>query len=66
MDAVAAAPANHRVLLETDRVRVLDVTVEPGETEPTHAHRWPSVLHIDQAGDFIDRDGEGRVLFDSR
>lgn len=66
LDAVAAAPGNHRVLLENDRVRVLDVTIAPGETEPVHAHRWPSVRHIDQAGDFVDKDGEGRVLFDSR
>jgi hypothetical protein len=38
MDAVAAAPGNHRVLLENDRVRVLEVTVNPGEREPLHAH----------------------------
>lgn len=49
LDAVAAAPGNHRVLLENDRVRVLEVSVAPGETEPVHEHRWPSVLHIQSA-----------------
>ena len=32
-DAVAAAPNNHRVLLENDNMRVLEVTVQPGERE---------------------------------
>src|SRR5215471_17245593 len=29
MDALVAAPASHRVLLENDRVRVLEVVIEP-------------------------------------
>jgi mannose-6-phosphate isomerase-like protein (cupin superfamily) len=65
-DAVAAAPRNHKVLLETDKVRVLDVTVAPGEVEAVHMHRWPSVLYVIEAGDFIDRDGSGKVIFDTR
>lgn len=46
LDAVAAAPGNHKVLLENDDVRVLHVEVAPGKTEPVHEHRWPSVIHI--------------------
>jgi hypothetical protein len=65
-DAVIAAPKNHKILLENDHVRVLEVTVLPGETEPVHSHRWPSVLYILSAGDFIDRDGKGTILFDTR
>ena len=61
-----AAPRNHKILLENENVRVLDVTVAPGETEPVHSHRWPSDLYILTAGDFIDRDGEGNVIFDTR
>ncbi|MGO9650498.1 MAG: hypothetical protein ACLPOO_20895 [Terriglobales bacterium] len=64
--AVIAAPRNHKILLENDNVRVLDVTIAPGETEPVHFHRWPSVLYILSAGDFIDRDGQGNVIFDTR
>jgi len=66
LDAVIAAPENHRILLENDRVRVLDVTIKPHEKEPLHGHRWPSVLRITQAGDFRDLDSQGNVLFDSR
>ncbi|MFZ6023699.1 MAG: hypothetical protein ACOYVG_04500 [Bacteroidota bacterium] len=65
-DAVIAAPKNHKVILENDNVRVLEVTVLPGETEQVHSHRWPSVLYIQAAGDFIDRDSKGAVIFDSR
>jgi mannose-6-phosphate isomerase-like protein (cupin superfamily) len=65
-DAVLAASVNHRVLLENDKVRVLDVTVAPGEIEAVHSHRWPSVLYFMAAGDFIDRDANGKIIFDSR
>jgi hypothetical protein len=47
LDAVVAAPANHRVLFENDRLRVLEVTLEPDEEEPVHHHRWPSVFVFD-------------------
>jgi hypothetical protein len=63
-------PGNHKILLENGNVRVLDVTLAPGETEPVHSYRWPSVLYILTAGDFVDRDGdrdgEGNVIFDTR
>lgn len=48
LDAVTAAPANHRVVYENDGLRVLEVTLEPDEEEPTHHHRWPSVFVFDQ------------------
>ena len=66
LEAVVAAPDNHKVLLENEYVRVLEVTLAAGEVEPLHFHRWPSVLHIQQAGDWIDRDADGEVIFDSR
>ncbi len=66
MDAVIAAPKNHKVLMENDKVRVLEVTVLPGETEPVHHHQWPGVLYITEAGDFIDHDGQGKVIMDTR
>jgi hypothetical protein len=43
-DAVAAAPVNHKVVLENDVVRVLDVTVPLYSMEPPHTHFWPSVF----------------------
>jgi hypothetical protein len=54
LDAVKAAPANHEVVFENAHVRVLRVTVAPGETEPPHVHRWPSVFHIEQAQPLTD------------
>lgn len=54
LDAVVAAPRNHRVLLDNEQVRVLQVEVAPGETEPVHAHQWPSVLHIQSAQPAVD------------
>lgn len=65
-DAIQAAPRNHRVVLENDKVRVLDVIVPPHTKENVHAHCWPSVLYITEAGKYIDYDANGKVLFDSR
>lgn len=48
LDAVAAAPANHKVVYENDHLRVLEVILAPGEEEPLHHHRWPSVFVLDQ------------------
>ncbi len=66
LDAVIAAPENHNILLENDSVRVLEVTIAPGMVEPLHSHRWPSILYIQEAGDFIDNDAEGNTIFDTR
>lgn len=52
-DGVQAAPHSHRVIFENEFVRVLEVSIEPGTTEPFHHHRWPSF--------FIDYDIGGRT-----
>jgi hypothetical protein len=62
LDAPIAAPANHKVLLENDRVRVLDVTVAPGEKQAVHAHCWPSVMYQMYVGVAKDYDAEGRLV----
>jgi hypothetical protein len=66
LDALSAAPRHHTLLLENDRVRVLETWVPPGELVPLHTHRWPSVLHVLSWSDFIRRDASGAVLLDSR
>ena len=66
LDAVVAAPEHHSVLLENDRVRVLDTRVEAGDTVPLHTHRWPGVQYIVSFAEFVRRDGAGKVLVDSR
>lgn len=66
LDAVIAAPKNHKILLENDQVRVLEVYLAPNEKEALHHHKWPSVLYIQEAGDFIDYDQDAKVIFDTR
>lgn len=66
LDAVIAAPKNHKILMENDQVRVLEIYLAPGEKEPLHHHQWPSVLYIQEAGDFIDYDKDGKEIFDTR
>lgn len=46
MEATPAAPKNHHILFENDAVRLLEVTVQPGQTEPLHWHMYPSVFAI--------------------
>jgi hypothetical protein len=48
LDAVRAAPKHHKVLFENDNLRVLEVTLPPGDEEPVHHHRWPSIFVLDQ------------------
>jgi hypothetical protein len=47
LEALHAAPGNHKLLFENDHVRLLEVTVRPGETENMHGHIWPSVFALD-------------------
>jgi hypothetical protein len=49
LDAVCAAPDSHRVLLENERVRVLEVIIPAGHKEPWHTHRRSSLMLIDQS-----------------
>jgi hypothetical protein len=66
LDALQAAPAHHDVLLEDERVRVIRTHIPAGDTVPLHTHRWGGVAHLLSWSDFIRRDHEGKVLFDSR
>ena len=66
LDALIAAPNYHKLLLENDRVRVLDVRIAPNQTVPLHTHKWPSIVYIQSTSDFIRRDGQGKTIFDSR
>lgn len=47
LEATHAAPKNHKVLFENDHVRLLEVSIQPGETENMHGHVWPSVFAYD-------------------
>jgi len=66
LDAMTAAPEHHVVLLENEKVRVLDSVVRPGESTPVHTHRWPGVQYIIGISDFVRKGPEGEVLLDTR
>jgi len=40
MDAVLEAPKEHKIVFENPYVRILLVSVAPGEREPFHVHAW--------------------------
>jgi len=66
IDALSAAPDNHQLLFENDRVRILDTRVTPGSATPVHAHEWPAALYVLSWSDFVRRDAQDNVLVDSR
>jgi quercetin dioxygenase-like cupin family protein len=66
LDAAIAAPEQHRVVFENERVRITDFRVKPGETVPAHTHRWASVNYVLSLSDFLSYDGDGNLKLDSR
>ena len=66
LDALVAAPGNHTLILENDKVRVLDTLIKPGDETPVHTHANPSVFYILSWSDFVRYDGEGNVMTDTR
>jgi hypothetical protein len=46
--SMPSAPKHHKVIFENERLRVLEVTLEPNDEEPIHHHRWPSVFVFDK------------------
>ncbi len=65
LDAMAAAPVHHLVLLDNNQVRVLDTRLGPGERTPVHAHQWPAALYVLSWSDFVRRDAAGAVIVES-
>jgi predicted metal-dependent enzyme (double-stranded beta helix superfamily) len=66
LDAMVAAPDHHEILLENDRVRVLDTRLAPGQRTPIHTHASSAALYVMSWSDFLRRDAEGIVIVDSR
>ncbi len=66
LDAVIAAPNHHKLLFENELVRVLEMRIAPGDIVPVHTHRWPASIYVAKQSDFLRRDGDGDLLFDSR
>jgi len=66
LDALVAAPAHHRLLLEDQRMRVIHTRIAAGDIVPLHTHRWGGVAYLESWSHFIRRDERGEILFDSR
>jgi hypothetical protein len=66
LDALTAAPAYHKLLLENDSVRILDTCIPPGAMTPLHCHAWSSALYILSWSSFVRRDSAGMIVLDSR
>jgi hypothetical protein len=50
-DAVTAAPYSHHVVFEDAHVRVLEIRLPPGASEPIHIHALPSVISGETGGE---------------
>ena len=61
LDATVAAPENHKILLENDEVRVLDVSIAPGSIERLHVHRYPAVIYLESSPHLIEHLQDGSV-----
>jgi hypothetical protein len=48
-ESVKAAPNNHYLRYENDRIRLIEVVIRPGETENMHGHQYPSVFAYDSS-----------------
>jgi predicted metal-dependent enzyme (double-stranded beta helix superfamily) len=62
LEALVAAPENHRLLHEDEEVRVLEVTVQPGERENLHHHRWPSIMVVLARPEYRNFNAEGHEI----
>lgn len=46
LDALKAAPDNHKIVYEDKNVRVLAVILDGKKSEPIHTHKWKSIMWI--------------------
>ncbi|MFL5649013.1 MAG: hypothetical protein ACJ776_11545 [Chloroflexota bacterium] len=66
LDGVTAAPGNHKVIFENERVRVIRTTIPVGTLTPLHTHLTPTLQYVVSGSHFIRRDEGGAVMFDTR
>lgn len=61
-DAAVVASKTHKILFENDKVRVLEVTIQPGETEPLHMHPYKSITIVGSPATLKYFDKDGKVI----
>jgi hypothetical protein len=66
LDALTAAPQQHKLLFENETVRVIDTLIPPNEITELHTHKWPASLYILSWSDFVRFDDINNVVVDSR
>lgn len=66
LDALIAASKHHKLLLENERVRVLDTCIPSGERTAVHTHKWPATYYVMSWSDFIRYDDKDNIVIDSR
>ncbi len=62
LDAVIAAPENHTVVFENEKVRVLHVNIPPGVVEKKHTHARPSIFIINTSPDMDYLNDKGEIV----
>ena len=66
LDALIVSANHHRLLLENDKVRVVETLIPAGERTTIHTHQWAGVLHVKSWSDFVRRDDKDNILVDTR
>ena len=61
-EPIIAAGEYHSVVLENDRIRVLQVEIMPGETVPFHQHGMPSIFVTLEPASLLFRDMSGKAI----
>jgi hypothetical protein len=59
-DSMVVAPQFHKVLIDNDKVRVLEVTLKPGDKIPMHSHPggYVSIALAPAKARFVNADGK--------
>lgn len=58
-DCTLRAPKWHEVLFDSPNVRILWGVTEPGEREPSHQHKWQSLMLVIQGSLFYIENADG-------
>jgi quercetin dioxygenase-like cupin family protein len=53
LEALVAAPDNHKLIFETEEYRILHVTIIPGILDPIHTHKDKSVIWVTKISPII-------------
>ncbi len=61
-DAAIVSPGTHKIVFENDKVRVLEVIIQPGEKEPVHTHPYKSITIVQSPSRIKYYDEGGSVI----